>query len=135
MTAPATDADLARVKELLAAATPISDSRPPIVVRVSYLHGGGRMYVNEPPEGGGRDLIINVYDAGNREFYFHAWESVTAILARLTLAEAERDAAVADAARARAALEKCAAAMRPWTSDLDMSDAFVEALAALDGAK
>lgn len=60
------------------------------IKRARYDHGGGRMYraiplgvLNEE-----RTLIVDTYNLGDREFYFHALEDVQTLLAALRAAEA-----------------------------------------------
>jgi hypothetical protein len=48
------------------------------VHRARYDHGGGRMY-RELPDGR-RSLILDVYEHGDREFYFNAARLVRALL-------------------------------------------------------
>lgn len=48
------------------------------VHRVRYDHGGGRMYRETPDRR--RSLILDVYEAGDREFYFNAARLVRALL-------------------------------------------------------
>jgi hypothetical protein len=102
--------DLDAISARAAAATPDSPRR----VRMLYEHGGGRMYDSEPPEGGGRDLILDAYDSGNRDFYFAAHGDVVFLLSRLRAAEA----VVAAAREASGALDAFAQTGQ-WYDDLN----------------
>lgn len=50
------------------------------IKRARYDHGGGRMYRET---GNDRDLILDVYDEGDREFYFNALEDMEFLLSKV----------------------------------------------------
>jgi len=54
-----------------------------------YDHGGGRMYVDL--EDGTRKLIADLYDEGNREFYYFATSDMTALIAEVERLGADND--------------------------------------------
>lgn len=63
------------IKQRLNAAT-----KPPFV-ELRYEHGGGRAYKQE--ENGGRQLVFDVYEQADREFYFNAYGDVEYFLAEI----------------------------------------------------
>lgn len=78
----------AEIREALARAERATGGE--CIVRNRYSHGGGRMYREDGPA---RDLILDVYDEANREFYFAARTDVPRLAADLLAARAERDEA------------------------------------------
>lgn len=64
---------LAEIRARLDAATPGPH------VQNRYDHGGGRSYVESP-----RQLVLDVYEEGDREFYFHAPADIAYLLSALT---------------------------------------------------
>lgn len=77
---------LEEIEERLAGATPVD---PATTRQVRYEHGGGRMYVESGQRVGlNRDLILDVYDEGNREFYFNAPADIRHLVDRVKRLEA-----------------------------------------------
>lgn len=70
--------DSAALRRLHAEATPDDGC----IVRDRYQYGGGRM---SRVNGVDRQLILDVYDEGNREFYFSVHSSLPALLDELDL--------------------------------------------------
>ena len=61
--------DLKAIERRAAKATPVDDR----IMRFRYQHGGGRMIRDE------RELVLDVYDEANREFYFSARTDIPAL--------------------------------------------------------
>jgi len=73
-----------RLRELLDGAKPKHEH----VHRARYDHGGGRMYSHSDPDNGDgrRDLMLDAYNEGVREFHFTIADELPALLAALDLA-------------------------------------------------
>lgn len=80
-----------RLAEIRQRAENATDVDLPDVKRASYDHGGGRMFVTGDGERS-RQLVLDVYEAHDREFYFRARQDMQIVLAALSAAEADRDA-------------------------------------------
>lgn len=72
-----TDEELNEIEQRANAATDLPENQ---TRRNRYDHGGGRMYVES---NGGRDLIVDVYNECDREFYFHARTDIPKLIAAL----------------------------------------------------
>lgn len=66
------------------AATPLGNKLT--LKRIYYEQGGGRMYNDNSS---GRDLLVDVFNRNDRDFYFHAREDVPALIATIRSLQAE----------------------------------------------
>lgn len=71
--------DLKAIEGRAAKATPVDDR----IMRFRYQHGGGRMIRDE------RELVLDVYDEANREFYFSARTDIPALCQEASAGAAE----------------------------------------------
>jgi hypothetical protein len=76
---------------------------------IRYDHGGGRIgYFGDPNKGEKRDLVADLYNEADREFYFHARGDIMWLIAQLEASQQEAE-------RLRAALERIADPTHPYS--------------------
>ena len=74
---PSTPPDVKRLRELLAAATPVTDAD-----LIRYAHGGGRWAMLRDGE---RELVADFYNEADRETHVAAWLALPAFLDSLEM--------------------------------------------------
>lgn len=74
-----TEEELAEWERVCGAALETTTGKEIIYRR--YDHGGGRAWSEDGSEQGDRDLLIDVYDEANRDFYFMARTAMPRLLA------------------------------------------------------